>query len=66
MATKTDEAKAEMQVTNSRRGRKLVGVKRVTASMNQKRDTLARKTGRALHGRTKSHADAKAGKPGDG
>src|SRR5262249_52384260 len=44
----------------------LTGMEVVTASMDQKRATRATRKGRAVHARTKSLADAKAGKPGDG
>ena len=66
MATRADESRARSQVRNSERKRVTVGVKAVTASMEQKRATGASKKGRALHAATKSRADAKASKPGDG
>jgi hypothetical protein len=66
MATKADQSKAQAEQDNSARKRVTVGVKRVTAGMRQKRATGASPKGRAVHARTKSRADAKAGKPGDG
>lgn len=66
MATRADQSKSDSQVRNSETKRVKVGVKPVTASMLQKRATTTRKKGRALHAATKSRADAKAGKPGDG
>ena len=66
MATRRDAAKAETEVENSSRGRKPVGVKPIAARQREKWHTLARKTKRAVHASTKSRADAKAGKPGDG
>jgi hypothetical protein len=66
MATKADETRSRMQVDNSRQKRVTVGVKPVSASQRLKRNETARTTHRALHARTKSEADAKAGKPGDG
>ena len=69
MAKRADEERARQQIGNSaqrrvRRGP--VGIKTVTARMHEKRATLGSVKGRAVHGPTKSRADAKAGKPGDG
>ena len=61
-----DELKSRIAVENSVRRRKPTGAKQVTAAMKLKRSAILRRTGRAVHGPTKSIADAKAGKPGDG
>jgi hypothetical protein len=66
MATRADRLKAQTQIENSEKERKPVGVKRVPARVHEKWNTLGRKTKRAVHAGTKSKADAKAGKPGDG
>jgi hypothetical protein len=66
MATRSDTLKAQQQVENSAKERKLVGVKPIPARIREKWNTLSRETKRAVHAPTKSKADAKAGKPGDG
>lgn len=66
MATRRDETRARTEIANSERKRVLVGTKLVTASQRQKRAQLSRATHRSVHAPTKSLADAKAGKPGDG
>src|SRR5262245_5713676 len=66
MAKRGDQEKARQQIENSARDREPVGVKPIEARQREKWHTLGKTTGRAVHAPTKSRADAKAGKPGDG
>lgn len=68
MATKADETKARSQLANSAGKRKppVTMDPSALAPINQKRNVTASPKGRALHAKTKSRADAKAGKPGSG
>ncbi len=68
MATRSEQARAASERSNSTQKRATAGKKTAPKLMKavMKAGTAESKRGRALHGRTKLQADAKAGKPDPG
>jgi len=66
MATRAEQAKSAAALQNSARKRAAAPKPHPTKPQMAKATTAASPKGRALHGRTKLQADAKAGKPDPG